>query len=440
MGGRRDLEGLFCEVSEGYLQEHDCFATRGELGVFSQAAVVWLGIQQRLTGNSLQRSLSTLVERIREDTSPLALVVRPGKKIRDGEISLNTGGISRARDRLPETLVKELFTATTINIEQKLSSKENIYLLDGEVLTISRTKSTLDEFGKVGNGEGELHFPRMRVVGVHSLSTGVAQKIAIGTWHNSEVELGAEAISGLPAGSVLVMDRYFDKPTFLAKAQEQKIEVVVRLRDTIARRLFGGIPQEQNAEKEVIWRPYDKKLKAIELPGRVMKFTAAQNGFRSNEFFFFTTAAALSLDEVAGLYRQRVHIEVFIRQLKQTLKLFFIRAKKAQNVRKEIFLAYLTFNLLRGVMYLAAQKGGVSPQRMSFTAAVTLVQTYARSFLKAQSKSECQKLYEMFVKNMIQAKLPLRKKERSYPRVVKLPRDKYAHCGIVSIHDPENGK
>ena len=440
MARRYDLEGLFCEVSKEYLSANDCYRTRGELGVFSQAAVVWLGIQQRLTDNTLQTSLGALIERIREDTSPLNLIMRPGKKLRSGKISLNTGGASRARCRLPECIVSELFSAATENITEKLKCVDNVYLMDGQVITIARTESNLKEFGKTGNGEGELHFPKMRVVSAHSLSSGVAQKVAIGTWHDSEVTLGAEVLAGLPKGAVVVMDRFFDKPTFLAKAQDLNIAVVVRVRDILAKRLFGSIPNEQSAQKEVLWRPSNKKLGDIELKGRIIKYTAQQNGFRSSEFYFFTTAQTLSLQQVADLYRQRVQVESFIRQLKQTLKLFFVRAKKADNIRKEIYIAYLTFNLLRAIMQLAAKQGGLDPQRMSFTATVTLCRTYALSFLRTGSKLEHQKLYEQFVENMNQAKIPKRSKNRSYPRVVKFPRDKYPKRGIVKTYSADEGK
>ena len=440
MTQRYDLEGLFCDVTKEYLSANDCFRTRGELGVYSQAAVVWLGIQQRLTNNTLQTSLGALIERIREDTSPLNLIMRPGKKLRDGKVSLNTGGASRARCRLPESIVSELFDAATANITEKLKCADDIYLMDGQVITIARTESNLKEFGKTGNGEGELHFPKMRVVSAHSLSSGVAKKVAIGTWHDSEVKLGAEVLAGLPKGAVVVMDRFFDKPTFLAKAQDLNISVVVRVRDVVAKRLFGSIPKEQAAEKEVLWLPSDKKLSGIELKGRIIKFTAQQNGFRTSEFYFFTTAHTLALEQVAALYRQRVQVESFIRQLKQTLKLFFVRAKIADNIRKEIYIAYLTFNLLRAIMQLAAQKSGVDPQRMSFTATVTLCKTYALSFLRAGSKLEHQKLYEQFVEHMNQAKIPKRNKDRSYPRVVKFPRDKYPRRGIVKDYASEEGK
>lgn len=426
-----NLEGLFFEVSEQFLKENDCFSTRGELGVFSHAAVVWLGIQQRLSGNSLSASMSALVERIKEDNSPLKLALRPGKKIREGKISLNTGGISRARERLPEELVADLFEKVADNIDHKLGEVSNVYVLDGQVITTSRTESTLGEFGHIYNGEGEFHFPKMRVVSVHHMQTGIARGVAIGTYRDSEDTLATSLISRLPAGSIVVMDRFYEKATFLDCMQQNNIHVVVRLREVTAKKLFGKLPRAQSQQKEVTWIPSAKKLSHIQIPGRVTKFTAQQKGFRSSEFFFFSTCPSLSLDQVADLYRQRVRVEVFIRQLKQTLKMFFVRAKKSENVKKEIYIAYITFNLIRAIMHLTAQLGNFESERMSFTAVINLTKAYAPSFLRASTAEQIDKLTQEFVTHMGQLKLPNRKKDRSYPRVVKYPRDKYAKRGIV---------
>ena len=426
-----DLERLFFEVSEDFLREHQCFSTRGELGVYSNAAVVWLGIQQRLHGNSLASSMSALVKRIKEESSAISLALRPGKKIRAGEISINTGGISRARQRLPESLVSSLFEAATDNIEKQLGEAGNVYVLDGQVITLSRSDSTLAEFGHIHNGEGEFHFPKIRVVSVHHMKTGIAKGLTIGTYFDSECTLATSLISRLPEGSIVVMDRFYDKPTFIDVVTKKKIKVVVRLSEKTAKKLFEKLPKTPTAEKQVNWIPTTKSLKHISIPGRVFKHTAQQSGFRSSHFFFFSTAEEFSLAQVADLYRQRVRVEIFIRQLKQTLKMFFVRAKKAHNIKKEIYIAYLTFNLLRAVMHKVAIEGNLEPERMSFTAAINLTKAYAGAFLRAKTSAQTKQLIKEFCANMKQAQLPKRKKDRSYPRVIKYPRDKYPKRGIV---------
>ncbi len=55
----------FFDVCGEWLEEEDWLSTRSKVGVFSSASVVWLGIQQRLTGNSMQSSLTDMVTHIR---------------------------------------------------------------------------------------------------------------------------------------------------------------------------------------------------------------------------------------------------------------------------------------------------------------------------------------------------------------------------------------
>jgi hypothetical protein len=235
------------------------------------------------------------------------------------------------------------------------------------------------------------------------------------------------------------MDRGFHRPTFLNWCKELNIDVLVRLKDPAGNKLMGGC-DESEGDARVNWESQQESNTKIVLQGRVIKYTTQANGFRSNLFHFFTTADELTVEEVSELYRQRVPVEVCIRHLKQTLKLFFIGAKKGSNVRKEILIAYLTFNLLRAVMEDTANATGIEVERMSFTATITLRKAYASSFAKASTAKEQQALTEQFRKHMSQTKLPLRKKERSYPREVKLPREKYKNAGIFKGFQQNEGK
>lgn len=423
------VEKLFIETCSDLLVEEGGFETRGELGVFSSAAVVWLGIQQRLSGESLQMGLGKLIERARDEGGIFAY--NPGRKLRTGNISLNTGGISRARSRLSGELVEKLFQQATEQIEKKESdSHPLIYLMDGQVMTVARSDSSVKEFGTTGNGEGELHYLRVRVVAAHSLSTGIASEIEFGSWTDSEIPLARKLIKRLPPKSILIMDRYFASPTLLKEAGELGIKVIVRLKDSVGKKLLGTKSSKECDDETITWYAKNSDThSSIALNGRVIKFTSRVKGYRSQLFYFFTTLD-LSLEEVANLYLRRVQVEVFIRQLKQTLKLFFIRAKIAENVRKEVYIAYLTFNLLRAIMTDVANATNCAIERLSFTATITLCNTYSRSLIKASTNAQRNNLLQQFRTNLIQAKLPKRSKIRSYPREVKLTRQKYPTAAI----------
>ena len=428
------LEEMFLSVCSDWFSRNNGFKVRGELGVFSSAAVVWLGIAQRFSGGSLQTGVSELVSRA-ESGALDSLVKRPGQKLRAGAVSFNTGGLSRARERLQIESVIELFSAATEKIFKTLKLfSRTVYVMDGQILAIARTKANLDKLGKTGNGEGELHFPRIRVVSAHELGSGIARHLSIGTWHDHEVTLGREVLSALPSGSLVIMDRGFDKPAFVQFATKNGLKVIVRLKNSLGIKLIGD-EEQHNVEKQIRWDGSSKEGRIVQ-SGRVIKYTSNVKGFRSSEFYFFTTADELSLEEVADFYRQRVRVETFIRDIKQTLKMFFVSSKKPENIKKEIFIAYLTFNLIRAIMESSAQALEIETERISFTATIRLIKVYANSFAYAKNQQDRNSISSRFITHLYQAKLPLRKNQRNYPRVIKYPRDRYPRAGVVSKSQP----
>jgi hypothetical protein len=59
----RSLEEKFIAVCDEYLSSRSGYDIRGEQGLFSFAMIIWLGIQQRLSGYSLRSSLNELASR-----------------------------------------------------------------------------------------------------------------------------------------------------------------------------------------------------------------------------------------------------------------------------------------------------------------------------------------------------------------------------------------
>jgi hypothetical protein len=421
----------FIEVCGEWLEEQDWLSVRGKLGIFSSAAVVWLGIQQRLTGNSLQSALSEMVKEI-QARKEFIFIKQASKKIKKGDISSNTGGVSRAKKRISLGSIKELFNMSADEmLPPSAVESKRIYVLDGTNLTISRTKDNLTNFCSTGNGQGELHFPKIRSVGIHDLKTGIARRVAIGDWKSSEVGLARESLSELEPGSLIIGDRFYAKPVFIDACRTAGINLLVRLKDCMGEKLLGKC-KSPNKEKIVAWEAKTAQGKNVQIRGKIVKFTSKIKGFRSSEFYFFTTDENLGLKEIADLYFKRVRVEVFIRDVKQTLKMFFIKSKTADNIKKEIYLAYLTFNLVRSVMDDTARIAKIEPDRLSFTGTIRICQAYDEAFLLVKDDKDLKRVLKNFRTNLLQTKLPNRKnKHRSYPRVVKYGKDRYPVSGIV---------
>ena len=89
----RSLEEKFIAVCDEYLSSRNGYDIRGEQGLFSFAMIVWLGIQQRLSGYSLRSSLNELASRAVDNGGIGFLVGRTNQKIRTATISTNNGGL-----------------------------------------------------------------------------------------------------------------------------------------------------------------------------------------------------------------------------------------------------------------------------------------------------------------------------------------------------------
>ena len=433
------MEKLFLSVCSDTLRAHDGFDIRGELGTYSAAMVVWLGITKRLTSTSLSQALAALAQQL-EHTDLNAFVDRPSQKLRDRNMSLHTGGLSRAQQRMPEEMLQELFLHSGKEIEahyqkQQELSVPNVYMLDGMVLTTARTNATMECYGTVKNRKKTLHYPRVRCVAAHRIDTGVCASMTIGAYTDHESVLARQVLEQLPPDSIVVEDRGFSAPGLLAYAQERGIKSIVRLKDTVGKKLL----KLQGQQPSFLWESYSSiDDKEVTIEGRIVHVENNVPGFRTSTLYLFTNSS-LSDEKIAELYRQRVQVETAIRYIKQTLRLAFVTARTPEAIRKEIYTAYLTFNLVRAIMYDIASVGGIAVNRLSFTKTISFIVAYGPVLLSAKTK-DVPAILGRFRKYILQCKNPLRKKPRSYPREVKMPRGKYPLASTVELVNQEKGK
>ena len=91
--------------------------------------------------------------------------------------------------------------------------------------------------------------------------------------------------------------------------------------------------------------------------------------------------------DIADLYHKRWHVELDIRNIKQTLKMDVLSCKSPEMVRKEIWTHLLAYNLVRKVMAQAALEAKTEPRRISFAGAVQTLNAF-RWVLLLSSRTE----------------------------------------------------
>jgi len=394
-------------------------------GIYSLGVVVWLMMRQRLQTNG------SLAQTVRELRSPAGRKLLPAcKRVRDGRISAGTGGYCQARQNLPieavNLMADEIFEHLRAQLRPGCPGLDQpVFLLDGSSIRLAAQGDLPEHYPPVANQHGSSHWPVLKIAVLHDAVTGLAMRPRWGPMNGpkacSEQQLAVQAMEPLPAGAVLLGDRNFGIFGMAWKAQQRGHPVVLRLTAQRAKKLLGRALQP-GLEEEVVWRPsqWDRRTHP-DLPadaavsGRLLICTCP--GAREPLLCLFTTLL-LPAAEVAQLYGLRWNVETDLRSLKHVLRLHQWSCRSAAMMEKELVLAMAAYNLVRAVMWLAAERAGVPPRRLSFSAVYGAIECFLPYLLAAKTKKTRDRYFEQMVALAAEYKLPRRRKKRCYPREV----------------------
>ena len=210
--------------------------------LFTPWLVTWLMVWQRSQGNA---SLADAVAEIY--LGPTSTELPDCKRVREQNISVNTGGYSQARSRLSlgaaGTVADHAFTHLTADLAPAWKGRP-AYLIDGSSLTLAHHPELVAAFPPAINQHGESHWPVVRYVVAHELCTGFSPRWEWGPMYGpdatSETALAGPLLSRLPAEALIVYDRNFGIFSMTYAAVEARHDVVVRMTDARFRRRPGG--------------------------------------------------------------------------------------------------------------------------------------------------------------------------------------------------------
>ena len=109
---------------------------------------------------------------------------------------------------------------------------------------------------------------------------------------------------------------------------------------------------------------------------RELKVHVEVPGFRVRELVVVTTltdAERYPREEIAKLFRLRWHVELDLRNIKTSLRLDDLRGKRPETIRREIWVHWLAYNLIRKVIAQAALAHEKLPRHLSFVSALGAV-------------------------------------------------------------------
>ena len=356
----------------------DCGAAPGS--VYSVAVTLWAFLAQVLSQEKacVAAVARVLVLRIALDLPPCAA---------------ETGAYGKARAKRPERFLQRLTLEVGQPVERAAPASwlwkgRHVFLADGTTVTMPDTPANQQADPQPRTPKPGLGFPIARLVVLLALATAVVTGAAIGPYvgkHQGEPALLPSLLDQLPAGDVLVGDRYLGSYWIVALTRAHGLDGVFRLHQRRGYDFRRG--QRLGPDDHVVVWPKPNRPPWLDeatyaaLPAtlavRELRTAVTRRGYRTRESVVVTTlleADRYPRDDITDLYHQRWPIELDLRSIKTHLGMDILRCKTPEMVRKEIWAPFLAYNLTRQVMAQAARDQGVHPRHLRFRGAVQTLQ------------------------------------------------------------------
>ena len=162
-----------------------------------------------------------------------------------------------------------------------------------------------------------------------------------------------ELCADLKSGEISLFDKGYVDFEHLRDLDERGVHWVTRAKDNMAFDVVDKMPRSKDDKilRDQIIQLRDPNQAAPELMRRIVAMVEVDG--QEREMTFLTNNLDWSPRTVADLYRCRWQIEVFFKQIKQTLQLADFLGHNANAVRWQVWMALLVYVLLRYLSYLS---------------------------------------------------------------------------------------
>lgn len=313
--------------------------------------------------------------------------------------SANSASYSNARSRFPLEALQRMAREIGRKVHDSRDAAWDwrgrpIYLVDGTGLSAADSPENRLEWPPSGAATAGVGLPIMRAVALISLSTGTVVDFAFGKHKGKgtgEMSLLREMQDSLPAGSLLIGDRYYPGFATVAMLQSRGVDLIAgshqrRIIDFNEGQILG--PQDHIVEWHLQRsQKYENKINGRSLPAtvKVREFVInieSRDGGKEPVIITTTlTDPSIPQEEIAALYLKRWHVEVDLRSIKQSLHLDILRAKSPAMAHKELWAHLLAWNLLRGVMVETAKRHDAHPRQLSTKATMQTIESFCPAMM-----------------------------------------------------------
>lgn len=307
------------------------------------------------------------------------------------KVRVSAQAFCAARMRLPLSVMHELVRrACPAGPPLSCWKSLRVFAADGMSFLTEDTPELAQKYGKAKNGKGRGNGrPNCKLLAVMDLAGGFIYQVTALPWSRQERTCLARLLKACGEAALLLGDRGLAGFAQMALMLAAKVDGCLRLPRWLV--VYGRGKANHRRVKRlgkqdllVVWRKGDRPPKWMskerwaklpdELTLRQIAFRITRPGFRTHWAWIITTLTdpkKYPAQELVELYGKRWQVEVYFRDLKQTLGLRCPSSRTPQGVRKELLAFVILYNLVRQVIAAAASRQKVSPDRISFSDALT---------------------------------------------------------------------
>ena len=356
---------------------------KGRNRIFTKSNTFWAFLGQVLNEDG---SFQAAVHRIREQIH---------QQEGDRMPSANTAAYCKARNRLEESELSELFYTGAGSVEKDISRKYGRPLIgvDGTTFTMPDTEANQKLWPQSAEQKEGLGFPLMKMVGAFSVDSRALLDMETGNKHDHELTLLRNMDGSLQPLDILAMDRAYCSYCDLVRYLRSRIDVVVRKHQ--ARK---EIPMSKamrivtKNDRWVEWKKPDKRPEHLteeewaEVPPtlivRQITLRVDVPGFRSQTIVLITTLSEeeYATDEVTEMYKDRWLAEISFRDLKSTLHADELRCRTPEMIRKELWMRLIGYNAICHLLKEASNQTQIPRETLSFKGGLQVMRAWEHRF------------------------------------------------------------
>ncbi|MEO8961090.1 MAG: IS4 family transposase [Ginsengibacter sp.] len=284
------------------------------------------------------------------------------------EVSDNTAAYTKARTRIDNGLIKEVFkySADFKELRSKKWQRMNTFITDGTYFQMQDTKELRKKYYVK---QGDNAYPQGLLQAVLRQGSGQVFSFKIGTRHQSELELVKPLIGDLPEGSLLLADDLYSNYAIFCLVRQKGLHLIVpgkRERNyTIIKKLSKGdeiveLQKPKNKSDLLSYEEWKQLPETIIM--RRLTYPSSEDEQQECVLYCTLTDKKISSTQIILKYSTRWDIEITIREIKTLMGINIARSKKEDMVMKEITVALTAYNMLRKIISKSVDETDFSPQ------------------------------------------------------------------------------